>query len=72
MRLIAIVSAALALLAAQPASAQDWAEFVSRTDGFRVNFPGQPAVSTTTFRRNTAPISRLASSASSAAANGTR
>ena len=50
MRLIAVVSAALALLAAPPASAQDWAEFASRADGFRVNFPGQPAVSTTTFK----------------------
>jgi hypothetical protein len=50
MRLVAVVSAALALFAAEPASAQEWAEFVSRTDGFRVNFPGQPIVSTTTFR----------------------
>ena len=50
MRLIAAVSTALALFAAPTASAQDWAEFVSKADGFRVNFPGQPAVSTTTFR----------------------
>ena len=50
MPLVAVVSAALALFAAAPASAQEWAEFVSKADGFRVNFPGQPMVSTTTFR----------------------
>ena len=50
MRVVALVSAALILFAAPSASGQDWAEFVSRADGFRVNFPGQPAVSTTTFK----------------------
>src|SRR5688500_19243821 len=29
--------------------AKEWVEFVSRDDGFRVNFPGSPAVTTTTF-----------------------
>jgi hypothetical protein len=48
MRIIVAWSAALVLLVAAPAAAQ-WSEFVSREDGFRVNFPAQPSVNETTF-----------------------
>jgi hypothetical protein len=33
-----------------PVLAQEWREFISREDGFRVNFPAEPAVSLTTYR----------------------
>jgi hypothetical protein len=32
-----------------PASAQEWAEFVNREDGFKVNFPAGPKVTETTY-----------------------
>jgi hypothetical protein len=48
MRVISTVMAALVLLSATPARAQ-WTDFVSRDDGFRVNFPGAPTVTQTTF-----------------------
>jgi hypothetical protein len=35
--------------AAGGVSAQEWTEFVSARDGFRVNFPGQPTVLETTY-----------------------
>lgn len=50
MRLISVVTAAFILSWATPSSAQEWSDFVSRDDGFRVNFPGQPAVSQSTFK----------------------
>ena len=37
------------LVTAHGTSAQEWTEFVSARDGFRVNFPGQPAVQETTY-----------------------
>jgi hypothetical protein len=37
-------------LAVRPAFAQEWTEFVSARDGFRVNFPGQPTVEDATYR----------------------
>jgi hypothetical protein len=48
MRAIAFFAAMLAL----PGSsrAQDWTEYVNRDDGFRVSFPGQPAVTHTTYK----------------------
>ena len=49
MRPIAAISVALILFVSTPASAQEWTEFVSREDGFRVDFPGQPKVQNTTF-----------------------
>ena len=49
MRAIAAVSVALVLFVSALASAQEWTEFVSREDGFRVDFPGQPKVQETTF-----------------------
>ena len=41
MRIIA-VAAALVLLSAGAAVAQEWDEYTSVKDGFRINFPGQP------------------------------
>ena len=49
MRAIAIV-VALILSAAASASAQDWDEFVSKDDGFKVDFPGQPKVTDITWK----------------------
>jgi hypothetical protein len=48
MRPIRALAAALVLLSATPALAQ-WTDFVSREDGFRVNFPGTPNATDTTF-----------------------
>jgi hypothetical protein len=50
MRLTSVVVAAWFLALAAPAAAQQWEEFTSRDDGFRVNFPGQPKVAPTTFK----------------------
>jgi hypothetical protein len=49
MQLISLIVAAVLLASAMPAAAQEWIEFVSREDGFRVNFPTQPTVTETTF-----------------------
>ena len=63
MRLMSIVSTAFILSSVPPVFAQDrgpqgarlrpgveeWADFVSREDGFRVNFPAEPRVTTTTY-----------------------
>ena len=49
MRLISTVSALVVVLAAVPARAQEWTDFVSREDGFRVNFPGQPVVADSAY-----------------------
>ena len=50
MRPAAAVSAlALTLFISTPLLAQDWTEFVSREDGFKLDFPGQPKVQDTTF-----------------------
>jgi hypothetical protein len=43
MRVLALVSATLALFVATAAQAQTWAEWPSRDDRFVVNFPGEPA-----------------------------
>ena len=48
MRLFPVMSVVF-LLTAAPAYTQEWTEFVSREDGFRVNFPGKPAVTQATF-----------------------
>jgi len=40
---------ALVLLWVTPAPAQEWIDFASRDDGFRVNFPAQPKVTDTTY-----------------------
>jgi hypothetical protein len=41
---------ALALLAAGPVSAQEFIDYRNAEDGFAVNFPGQPQVTTTTWK----------------------
>ena len=50
MRMIAAVLTASILSSAAPALAQEWIDFVSREDGFRVNVPGQPKISETTYK----------------------
>lgn len=40
---------AAAVLTAAPALAQDWAEFISKEDGFSAVFPGDPKVETITW-----------------------
>ena len=49
MRMTTAFVSALVLWAAAPAVAQEWEEYVSTRDGFRVNFPGQPDVTKTTW-----------------------
>ena len=51
MRPIAVIAAALLLVLSAPASAQEeeWVQFSSTEDGFRVNFPGKPSVQDTTY-----------------------
>src|SRR3712207_2182128 len=49
MRVLALVFA-LVLTGAGVASAQDWVEYQNVGDGFRVNFPGTPAVTETTWK----------------------
>ncbi|MEO8258811.1 MAG: hypothetical protein ABI868_15790 [Acidobacteriota bacterium] len=49
MRLISSTVVTVLLSLATPAVAQEWIEFVSGEDGFRVNFPVQPTVTPTTF-----------------------
>lgn len=45
----AVMASALLMFLSAPLSAQDWVEFASAEDGFRVNFPGQPRVEDTTY-----------------------
>jgi hypothetical protein len=40
---------ALVLSVSRPAVAQEWEEYVNTQDGFKVNFPGQPKVTETTW-----------------------
>ena len=47
MRIIAFVFALLASPA--PAAAQEWEEYVTTQDGFRMNFPGKPRVTEGTW-----------------------
>jgi len=41
---------ALVLSVTAPAGAQEWQEYVNTQDGFKVNFPGKPTVTTTTWK----------------------
>jgi hypothetical protein len=50
MRLISITPVLVMLSLAAPAFAQEWTEFISKEDGFRVNFPGEPKVTETTWK----------------------
>ena len=47
MHLISVVSAVFILSSVTPAVAQEWADFVSREDGFKVNFPAARMYATT-------------------------
>ena len=49
MQVRVLMSALLILGLAGPAFAQDWAEFANAEDGFKLNFPGEPRVETTTW-----------------------
>ena len=49
MRMTTAVVSALVLWMAAPAVAQEWEEYVETRDGFRVNFPGRPDVTETTW-----------------------
>ena len=48
MRTIVLVFAMLSVTG--PAAAQQWTEYVNTQDGFKVNFPGQPTVTETTWQ----------------------
>ena len=48
MRITAVV--VVGLLMSGPVTAQQWEEFVSTGDGFKVNFPGQPTVTAITWQ----------------------
>lgn len=48
MRAIVLVFAMLSV--SGPAAAQQWTEYVNTQDGFKVNFPGQPTVTETTWQ----------------------
>ena len=50
MRLIPLIAAAVSLLISGPSFVQGWIDFVSRTDFFAVNFPGEPKVQDITYR----------------------
>jgi hypothetical protein len=50
MRLTSCIAAALVLVLAPPAFAQEWEDFVFVEDGFSVNFPGRPKVENTTWK----------------------
>ena len=49
MRVTALVFA-VALVTAGSASAQDWELYTSTQDGFKIDFPGQPKITTTTWK----------------------
>ena len=49
MRVVAIVCT-LVLSVAASAAAQEWEEFVSKEDGFKVDFPGQPKITDITWK----------------------
>ncbi|MBI4888347.1 MAG: hypothetical protein HY824_14730 [Acidobacteria bacterium] len=46
---VPVLLAALTLSLSTSASAQDWTEYISREDGFRVDFPGQPTITQRTY-----------------------
>jgi len=50
MRLMRLIPAAFILFVSGSCFAQDWIEYVDRTERFGVNFPGQPTVKETTFK----------------------
>ena len=44
------VAFAVAMFSAGSASAQEWEQYVSTRDGFKVDFPGEPKVTETTWK----------------------
>ena len=49
MRLICIATTALVLVMPGPSFAQEWIQYVNRTDFFAVNFPAEPKVQDITY-----------------------
>ena len=49
MRMLSAVIALVVLGSVAPATSQEWKEFVSRDDGFKLNFPAAPTITTTTY-----------------------
>src|SRR5262245_1271360 len=47
---MAVVGAALMLSLSASAAAQDWEQYISIQDGFKVDFPGQPKITETTWK----------------------
>jgi hypothetical protein len=45
-----IVGVAIALSVAGTASAQEWDQYVNTQDGFKIDFPGQPKITETTWK----------------------
>ena len=46
----AAIFVSVMLLVAGTAAAQEWEEFVSKEDGFKVDFPGKPTITDTTWK----------------------
>ena len=55
MRVIVLLLASV-LFACAPAFAQDWELYTSKEDGFKLDFPGTPKMTQTTFKSDTARI----------------
>jgi hypothetical protein len=47
---VALILAVFAVSLGDVAFAQEWTEFISREDGFRVDFPEQPKITQTTYK----------------------
>ena len=47
---VAAIFVSVMLLVAGTAAAQEWEEFVSKEDGFKVDFPGKPTVTDMTWK----------------------
>ena len=50
MRLIPLIAVALSVFVPQPSFAQDWIEYLNKTDYFSVNFPGEPKIREISYR----------------------
>ena len=46
----AVFAGVLLIATAHQAAAQEWAEYVSTQDGFKINFPGPPKITETTWK----------------------
>ncbi len=65
MRFIIIRAAALGLLLAAAASAQEWIEYSNRSDFFAINFPGEPKAKDITYVAIPSPSSIIQTKKSS-------